>query len=44
LQYYQNQHLTPGLEDMKEFHKVLKEKTSLIKKSIINLSNPSPEK
>jgi hypothetical protein len=44
LQAYQNQHLTPGLEDMKEFHKVLKEKTSLIKKSIINLSNPSPEK
>ena len=36
LQAYQNQHLTPGLEDMKEFHKVLKEKTSLIKKSIIN--------
>lgn len=44
LQAYQNQHLTPGLEDMKEFHKILKDKTPLIKKSIINLSNPNPEK
>ena len=35
LQAYQNQHLTPGLEDMKEFNKILKEKAPLIKKAII---------
>jgi len=36
LQAYQNQHLTPGLEDMKEFNKILKEQTPLIKKAIIS--------
>jgi len=34
LQAYQNQHLSPGLEDMKEFHKILKEKAPIIRKSI----------
>ena len=36
LQAYQNQQLTPGLEDMKEFNKILKERAPMIKKSIIN--------
>jgi len=36
LQAYQNQQLTPGLEDMKEFNRILKERAPLIKKSIIN--------
>ena len=36
LQAYQNQQLTPGLEDMKEFNKILKERADMIKKSIIN--------
>ena len=36
LQAYQNQQLTPGLEDMKEFNKILKDRAPLIKKSLIN--------
>ena len=44
LQAYQNQHLTPGLEDMKEFNKILKERAPLIKKSIINKPNSNSEK
>ncbi|MDH3618746.1 MAG: hypothetical protein OEM89_08485 [Nitrosopumilus sp.] len=35
LQAYQNQQLTPGLEDMNEFNKILKNRASLIKKSLI---------
>ena len=44
LQAYQNQQLTPGLEDMKEFNKILKEKASLIKKSLTNPLTPISEK
>ena len=44
LQAYQSQHLNPGLEDMKEFHKILKGKSSLIKKSLIDKPNPDSEK
>ena len=36
LQAYQNQQLAPGLEDIKEFNKILKERSPLIKKSIIS--------
>jgi len=36
LQAYQNQQLTPGLDDMKEFNKILKDRAPLIKKSLIN--------
>ena len=44
LQAYQNQQLTPGLEDMKEFNKILKEKAPLIKKSLTNPLTPISEK
>lgn len=35
LQAYQSQQLTPTLEDIKEFHSILKEKSPLIKKAIL---------
>lgn len=35
LQAYQNQQQSPGLEDMKEFNQLLKERAPLIKKSLI---------
>jgi hypothetical protein len=35
LQAYQNQQQSPGLEDMKEFNQILKERAPLIKKSLI---------
>ncbi len=35
LQALQNQQLTPGLEDMKEFNQMIKERAPLIKKSIL---------
>lgn len=35
LQAYQSQQLTPTLEDIKEFHRILKEKSPLIKKAIL---------
>lgn len=35
LQAYQSQQQTPMLEDIKEFHKILKEKAPLIKKAIL---------
>jgi len=35
LQAYQNQKQTPGLEDMKEFNQILKERAPLIKKSLM---------
>ncbi len=38
LQAYQNQQLTPGLEDMREFNQIIKERASLIKKSILGTS------
>ncbi len=44
LQAYQNQQQTPGLEDMKEFNQILKERAPLIKKSLIDDSKPNSEK
>ncbi len=38
LQAYQNQQLTPGLEDMQEFNQIIKERAPLIKKSILEPS------
>jgi len=38
LQAYQNQQLTPGLEDMREFNQIIKERASEIKKSILGPS------
>jgi hypothetical protein len=35
LQAYQNQQLTPGLEDIKEFNQILKDRAPLIKKAIL---------
>lgn len=35
LQAYQSQQQSPTLEDIKEFHKILKEKAPLIKKAIL---------
>ncbi len=35
LQAYQNQQLTPSLEDMREFNQIIKERAPLIKKSIL---------
>lgn len=39
LQAYQNQQLTPGLEDMKEFNQIIKQRAPLIKKALLNLQN-----
>ena len=36
LQAYQNQQQTPGLEDMREFNKIIKKRAPLIKKSILD--------
>jgi hypothetical protein len=44
LQAYQNQHQTPGLEDMREFNQIIKERAPLIKKSIISPRLGSIEK
>ena len=38
LQAYQNQQQTPSLEDMQEFNQIIKERASLIKKSILDSS------
>ena len=38
LQAYQNQRETPSLEDMQEFNQIIKERASLIKKSILDSS------
>ena len=35
LQAYQNQQQTPGLDDMREFNQIIKERASLIKKAIL---------
>ena len=43
LQAYQNQQLTPSLEDMKEFNSILKERALMIKKSITHPPNNEPE-
>jgi hypothetical protein len=44
LQAYQNQQQTPGLEDMKEFNQILKERSALIKKSLMEPPNLNVEK
>ena len=38
LQAYQNQKLTPSLEDMREFNQIIKERATVIKKSILGIS------
>jgi hypothetical protein len=38
LQAYQNQQLTPSLEDMREFNQIMKEQATVIKKSILGIS------
>ena len=50
LQAYQNQQLTPGLEDMKEFNQIIKKRSPLIKKALLesikqeNKPKDNPEK
>ena len=44
LQAYQNQQQTPGLDDMKEFNQILKDRGPFIKKSLIEPSNINSEK
>jgi len=44
LQAYQNQQQSPGLEDMKEFNQILKQRAPLIKKSLIGNTNPKFDK
>jgi|TARA_B100001105_G_C22193418_1_gene357951 hypothetical protein len=47
LQAYQNQQQTPSLEDIREFNQMIKNKASLIKKSIlepINSNNKETDK
>lgn len=36
LQAYQNQQQTPGLDDMREFNQIIKDRAVLIKKSILD--------
>lgn len=36
LQAYQNQQQTPGLEDIREFNQILKDRAPLIKKAILD--------
>jgi len=43
LQAYQNQQQTPGLEDMKEFNQMIKERAPLIKKAILETKEPQTE-
>ncbi len=40
LQAYQAQQQTPGLDDIKEFNQILKKRSALIKKSIIDSMAP----
>ena len=44
LQAYQNQQQTPGLEDMKEFNQIIKERAALIKKAILVPPKPETDK
>ena len=44
LQAYQNQQQSPGLDDMKEFNQILKDRGQFIKKSLIEPSNINSEK
>ena len=43
LQAYQNQQQSPSLEDMTEFHQILKERAPLIKKALVNQTEGSSE-
>ena len=43
LQAYQNQQQTPSLEDIKEFNQMMKNKASLIKKSILEPTDTNNE-
>ncbi len=43
LQAYQNQQQTPGLDDMKEFNQIIKDRAALIKKSILVVPPPKAE-
>lgn len=43
LQAYQNQQKTPNLEDVKQFHQILKERAAFIKKSINEPKKPESE-
>ncbi|NIM25036.1 MAG: hypothetical protein GTN35_03440 [Nitrososphaeria archaeon] len=43
LQAYQNQQQSPSLEDMNEFHQILKERAPIIKKSLVAPTNESSE-
>jgi len=43
LQAYQNQQQTPGLDDIREFNKILKTRAPLIKKAIIEPIKPQNE-
>ena len=40
LQAYKNQKQSPNLEDIQEFHKILKDRAPLIKKAMLEESNP----
>ena len=44
LQAYQNQQQTPGLDDMKEFNQIIKDRAPLIKKSLIGPPMAKSEK
>lgn len=41
LNAYQNQQKNPSLEDLNEFNKIMKDKTSLIKKAILEIGTKS---
>ena len=43
LQAYQNQQQTPSLEDIKEFNQMIKNKASLIKRSILEPTDTNNE-
>jgi len=43
LQAYQNQHQVPGLDDMREFNQIIKERAPLIKKSILSPRSTNKE-
>ena len=44
LQAYQNQHQTPGLEDIREFNQIIKDRAALIKKSILDTNKNEENK
>ncbi|MDH5430955.1 MAG: hypothetical protein OEW78_03625 [Nitrosopumilus sp.] len=44
LQAYQNQQQTPGLDDMREFNQIIKERAALIKKAILDPPKPETHK